>query len=64
MMDAAAECQVVAFPSLEIEPIRIFEYIRIPVGRAEQDDDILALTHGETVHFAVLERAPHTHLDR
>ena len=49
MMDTASECQVVSFSALEIEPVRVLKNIRIPVGRAEQDDDVLALTQRETV---------------
>ena len=44
VVDAAPERQVRTVSAADIEPVGIVEHVRVPVGRAEQDDDVVALS--------------------
>ena len=58
MVDAAPERQVRALAAPDIEPPRALEHFGVPVGGADQDKEIVALAHRESVHLAIGEHAP------
>ena len=49
VMDPAPERQVRAVAPADIEPVGVVEHVRVPVGRAEKDDDVVASPHGKAV---------------
>ena len=59
MVDAAPEREVGVRVAPDIEPVRIVERVRIPVARAEQDEDVVAPAQRESVHLAI---GKHAHL--
>ena len=48
----------------DVEPVRVRERVRIPVGGTEQEREIIAFAHRKPVHLAVGEHAPEIRLHR
>ena len=62
MMDAASERQVGALAASHIKAVGILEDVRIPAGRAERQDDVVAFSQCKPVHLAIREHAPEVRL--
>ena len=50
MVDAASERQVRALAASDIQTVGILEDVRIPVGRAEKQDDVVTFARKRPVH--------------
>ena len=64
MVDPAPEREVPALAAIDVEAVRIDEHVRIPVGRAQKEHDVVAFPQPEAVHLAVREHTPKVHLHR
>ena len=63
MVDAPPESQVGAAGAADIEPVRVFERVRVAVGGA-QEGDVVPSAQREPVHLTVREHAPERRLHR
>ena len=64
MVDPAPERDVGPGVAPDIEPVRILEHVRIPVGRAQKEHDVVAFPQRNAAHLAVGEHAPKIRLHR
>ena len=64
VVDAPPEGQVGALGAADIEAVWVFERIRVAVGSADQDNDVVPFPHLGPVHLAVRKRAPERRLRR
>ena len=64
VVDAAPEREVGIVRAADIEPVGRLEHVRVPVGGADQDGDVVARADLEPVHRAVGPRAPDGRLRR
>ena len=64
MMDAASERQVGALAASDIKAVGILEDVRVPIGRAEKQDEVVAFAQCSPVHLTISEHASKIRLHR
>ena len=58
MVNPAPERQVRTLAATDIQPVRILEHIRIPVGCPDKQHDVVAFSYRKAVYLAIRQHPP------